>query len=180
MNEDGSLTPEARKALGLPSEEERNAMLAAQRSEHEREHGLTKPFLQFCDSTSRPNETLIWAHQLTHAYDDQKAASIFWPIVAKEWSSNSSPCDIRQPSCAVNTLGCTIATSVAQPELFAVTEPALPLRSGVSPPAIAWLGCRRAQSPCAETALQESGALFDSRISPTAIFIDRIPGRMDF
>ena len=87
MNEDGSLTPEARKALGLPSEEERNAMLAAQRSEHEREHGLTKPFLQFCDSTSRPNETLIWAHQLTHAYDDQKAASIFWPIVAKEWSS---------------------------------------------------------------------------------------------
>ena len=101
-------------------------------------------------------------------------------VIAARWSSNSSPCDIRQPSCAVNTLGCTIATSVAQPELFAVTEPALPLRSGVSPPAIAWLGCRRAQSPCAETALQESGALFDSRISPTAIFIDRIPGRMDF
>ena len=85
---------------------------------------------------------------------------------APRWSSNSSPCDI--------------ATSVAQPELLAVTEPAAPPRSGVSPTAIAWLGCRRVQNPCTETALQESGALFDSRISPTAIFIDSIPGRMGF
>ena len=75
---------------------------------------------------------------------------------------------------------CTIATSVVRPEPFAVTDLQRRRGPGVSPVAIAWLGCRRVQNPCTETALQESGALFDSRISPTAIFIDRIPGRMDF
>jgi len=87
VNEDGSLTPEARKALGLPSEEEQNAMLEAQRSEHEREYGLTKPFLQFCDSTSRSVETFNWASQLIDAYEDEQAASIFWPVVADVWNS---------------------------------------------------------------------------------------------
>jgi hypothetical protein len=87
VNKNNILTPEVRKALGLPTEEEENAMIAARCCEHEREYGLTKPFLQFCDSTSRPNETLNWANRLINAYEDEKAASIFWPVVVEEWSS---------------------------------------------------------------------------------------------
>jgi transposase InsO family protein len=57
---------------------------------------------------------------------------------------------------------CTIATSVAQPEPFAVTEPVPPSRCRASSQsAIASLGCRRAQNPCRETGSREGSALFE-------------------
>ena len=74
---------------------------------------------------------------------------------------------------------CTIATSVAQPELFAVTEPVPPSRCRASSrSAIASLGCRLAQNPCRESASQESSALFDHRTSSSLFFGKPIP-RLD-
>lgn len=69
---------------------------------------------------------------------------------------------------------CTIATSVARPELFAVIEP-VPLSRcrPSSPSAIASLECRCAQNTCGESASQESGALFDHRTSSTVAFIGK-------
>ena len=44
---------------------------------------------------------------------------------------------------------------------------------GVSPAATAWPGCRRAQSPCAETVSHGSGILFNQRTSSTMAFNDK-------
>ena len=71
---------------------------------------------------------------------------------------------------------CTIATSVAQPELFAVTELAtLSQCRASSRSTIASLGCRRAQNTCGEPASQESIALFHSRTSVAVFFAKPIP-----
>jgi hypothetical protein len=75
---------------------------------------------------------------------------------------------------------CTIATSVAQPELFAVTEPAtLSQCRASSRSTIASLGCRRAQNTCGESASQESIALFDNRTSSVAVFFAKPIPRLD-
>jgi len=69
---------------------------------------------------------------------------------------------------------CTIATSVAQPKLFAVTERAPPswCRES-SQSAIAPIECRRGQSLCREPASQERNSLFDNRTSSGAVFIGK-------
>jgi Integrase core domain len=67
---------------------------------------------------------------------------------------------------------CTIATSVAQPEPFAATEPVTPSQCCASTRSIfASLERRRAQNTSGESASRESGALFDHRTPSTAAFI---------
>jgi hypothetical protein len=61
------------------------------------------------------------------------------------------------------SVACTIATSVAQPELFAVTKPAPPSRCRASSlSAIASLGCRRNQRLCTETGVTRARALYST------------------
>ena len=73
-----------------------------------------------------------------------------------------------------SSVACTIATSVAQPKLFAVTERVPPSRCRASSPcAIPSLECRRGQSPCREPESQERSTLFDNRTSSVAVFIGK-------
>jgi transposase InsO family protein len=75
---------------------------------------------------------------------------------------------------------CTITTSVAQPELFAVTEPAtLSQRRGSSRSTIASLRCRRAQNTCGESASHQIIALFDNPTSSVAVFFAKPIPRPD-
>ena len=83
--------------------------------------------------------------------------------------------DIARPVQYFDPTGNSVrTTSVTQLELFAATNPVPPSYCRASSrSATAALGGRRAQKTCGESASQESGALFDHRITSTVVFIGK-------